>query len=518
MRSLVMLAPPPSSPRVAAARTRVLLVVALASGCHQLLPFRGAPAAAEAGAADLPALDAGSERAGDAARSDATRADARSLDARTADARTADARATDARTADARATDAIPKPDAHVPLLTAIGIGGGAGPDDNVEAHGIALAGGAVRVAGLFSGTVALASGPTYTAQAGSIDAVLLELTSDLALVGPTLWSSTGDDRLEAVTADPAGGVVAVGQLQGKVGSCGYNPGWTGGIYSLVAAFDAAGACVSSTWSQVPDAAATSVALLASGERVVGHVGNVQQVGTVVRYASGGPIVKPLAGALPYAVAVVPGTQDVLVTGTVKGGFSPGGSCGMSTGNANGGEVFLARFNSSLVCQELHRWGGSAASDVGEGRAIVVDEAHGRIYLAGRGVGSVGFASSPDPFGFLGVFKLSVPANPFSTQLGPSAYHALALDPASGDLWLAGTAQSKPLLYRLAGGSVSSMTSAVWTGGGQGEARGLARDGAGRIFVAGSYTGSLAAAWGSATATLTTKGQGKEAFVIRLTP
>lgn len=200
--------------------------------------------------------------------------------------------------------------------------------------------GGNAWIGGFLEGNVDLGDGASVADQ---IDPFLLELDPSGAFATALRWANTGYQAINQVAVDGRGHVIATGTYAGDA-DFGLGPLDNGGSLSVfLLAFDATG---QSLWQK--DFFET----------------NVEQQGT--------------------DVAVVPGSDDVLLAGHFKGGL--GGLVAATTRF----DVFAMRFGSDGTLQWEKSWGDDADDQRTGGLDV---DAAGNVYLTGQLAGAVDFGS-----------------------------------------------------------------------------------------------------------------------------
>jgi hypothetical protein len=152
------------------------------------------------------------------------------------------------------------------------------------------------------------------------------------------------------------------------------------------------------------------------------------------------------------ALAIHPSTGEVYVAGWTTSTDFPNTTNGAQASNNGGGDAFVARLNASLTSNPQSTYLGGGNSDWAY--ALAIHPSTGEVYVAGW-TQSTDFphttngAQATYGGGFFDAFvarlNAALTANPQSTYLGGSGYdaaNALAIHPSTGEVYVAGRADS----------------------------------------------------------------------------
>lgn len=353
------------------------------------------------------------------------------------------------------------------------------GGADQDQASGVAAdSGGNVFLAGSFSGAIDFTGAPLQSM--GDGDAFVAKLDPE----GSPLWSralgGTGEQMVEDLAVDSAGGVVGVGSFDGTM-----NIGPE--VLASAGDFDAyvvklGGTTGATLWGKrFGDASGAQVARCVA----VDASGNIVVAGTFEGTIDlgGGPLVsegpmdafvvklspsgehlwsKRFGGCDEQNIAgvAVDGDGNILLTGMFNGALDLGGGPLESVG----GDAFLAKLDAAGE----HRWSKRFGGDAEQTGIRVAVGATGDVYLVARGHGPVDFGGGPREAGW--------GSDGFVASFGPSGDHRWSM--AFGD---AGGWGSSGVTLSGAGSLVvtGSFTAAVDFGGGP-----LESSGADDVFLA----------------------------------
>jgi hypothetical protein len=304
-------------------------------------------------------------------------------------------------------------------------------------------------------------------------------------------WAKRAGDGADqaalAVAFDPQGNVIVAGSFHGTI-DWGSGPLVSaGGSDIFVVKLDPAGKLLwSKRFGDASDQSATAVAVSATGEVwITGAItGNVDFGGGVL--ASADPLADAYLAAFSpngthnfskrfgglsaqrgTALAIGP-TGDLFFGGVFDGTIDLG--CGPPFTSAGSGDIIVARLDNAAGCIFIRSFGDASAQEL----LTLAPDASNNVFLGGRFKGTVNFGGAP----------LTMPATTFGGFV------------AKLDL----------------GGAHVFSTAFGATTFAQ-EVTGVAADGSGNVFVAGSFSGTLTAG----ATVLTSAGMG-DLFVARLDP
>ncbi len=152
------------------------------------------------------------------------------------------------------------------------------------------------------------------------------------------------------------------------------------------------------------------------------------------------------------AIAIHPVSGEVYVAGATSSTGFPGTSGGAQPGSGGGFDAFVARFNAALTVRHQSTYLGNAGVD--EANALAIHPATGEIYVAGYTAsnpfpGTAGGAQVAYGGGtydaFVARFDAALTTLHQSTYVGGSGddqAYALAIHPASGEIYVAGATSS----------------------------------------------------------------------------